>query len=104
MKLLLNKCFGGFCLNLDNIQLLTELGRVCPINSLEFRANTDIIKILEDYTKKGYNINNPHSKITIVDIPDNITDFTIQDYDGWETCIFVIDGKLYSDEKGKLYK
>lgn len=104
MKLLLNKCFGSFSLNPNNTQLLEKLNHICPINSLEFRANKDVINILEDYMKKGYNINSEHSKITIVDIPDNITDFTIQDYDGWEICIFVIDGKLYSDEQGKLYK
>ena len=34
----------------------------------------------------------------VIELPDNATDFDIQDYDGIETIVFVVDGKIcYAD-------
>lgn len=110
MKILLNKCYGYFCFNDTDTKLLDDIRNVAEKNvswdSLAFRTNKDIIRIVEEYTEKSFNINGDCSNIKVVEIPDrnSLTDFIIQNYDGYENCIYVLNGKLYSDEKGKINK
>lgn len=106
MKILLNKCYGGFGFNYMDERLLDDISNVTEKDvswdSLAFRTNKDVIKIIEEYTKKGFNINSDYSDIKVFELPDGITDFAIQDYDGFETCIYVLNGEMYIDEKGKI--
>ena len=43
----------------------------------------------------GEDISGDYAKLKVVEIPDNFTDYEINDYDGVETLIYVIDGKIY---------
>lgn len=43
----------------------------------------------------GENINSDFSKLEVVSIPNEVTDYEINEYDGMESIICVIDGKLY---------
>lgn len=57
-----------------------------PDGSFEVRTNNFFIEYVEQS-------HDPYYKI--VNVPDNFTDYTIFDYDGKETLIYVVDGKIY---------
>ena len=35
-------------------------------------------------------------------LPDNVTDYIVFDYDGYETLYYVINGKLYNEDKQRV--
>ena len=35
-----------------------------------------------------------YAKLKVVEVPESATDFTLDEYDGWERIIYVVDGKL----------
>lgn len=53
-----------------------------------------IKKLIEAVEKFGDAVNGSHSDLIIVDIPDEATDWQLQDYDGIESIIYVVDGKI----------
>ena len=77
MKIVVNKCFGGFsisekvrdALGLDSVY--DEVDRTDP-NEASGRA----------------------ARLRIVNIPDNSTDWEIDEYDGAEGVLFVVNGKI----------
>lgn len=82
MKIVVNSDFGGYGFGVSN--KFTEL-----VDSyVNDRANSNLVNFVE---------NNPDKcgDLTIAEIPDNATDFDITDYDGMETIVYVVDGKLH---------
>lgn len=55
-------------------------------DSFEIRTNS----IFVDYVEKSRD-----SEYRIITVPDNYTDYKVVDYDGMETLIYIIDGKIY---------
>lgn len=84
MKFVLNKCFGGFGLS-DWAE--EQMG--CRFPS---RTNSNFIALVENYPNK---VSDWGAELKVVEIPDNATDYEINDYDGHESIIYVVDGKLY---------
>ena len=82
MKIVVNCDFGGYGLGVSN--KFTEL----VDGYVNDRANSELVNFVE---------NNPDDcgDLTIVEIPDNATDFDIMDDDGMETLIYVVDGKIH---------
>ena len=87
MKIAINSCFGGFKLN-DNVT------RECGFKSSYDVDRTDLklIKLIESGVYVS-DINS--SRIRIISIPDESTDWHIIDYDGAEDVIYVLDGKIH---------
>ena len=83
MKYVINNEFGGFSVpanlikenNWDNKYLYSE----------EIRTDIKLIEWVE---------NHPDDELAIVDIPEEATDFIVNDYDGKETVYAVINGKI----------
>lgn len=83
MKYVINNEFGGFSVpanlikenNWDNKYLYSE----------EIRTDIKLIEWVE---------NHPDDELAIVDIPEEATDFMVNDYDGKETVFAVINGKI----------
>jgi len=89
MKIVINGCYGGFGLS----------KRVMKALGIEHEyevARTDkrLIELVErcgsDYVSRG-----DCTSLEVVEIPDEATDWTIREYDGLETIIYVVDGKLH---------
>jgi hypothetical protein len=82
MKIVVNGAFGGYGLGVDK-----ELKSL--INKYEGgdRTNPELVACVE---------NNPNrcGDLEIIEIPDNATDWDINEYDGLETVIYVVDGKI----------
>ncbi len=94
MKIVINECFGGF-------ELPEEFCEVYELDENEYydidRADARLIDFLETYFaatgEKSYS--GRFSELVIEEIPDNATDWHISEYDGAETLIYVVDGKLH---------
>lgn len=87
MKFVLNKCFGGFSVS---DWAAEQLG-------LEFRyeAQYDDPRLIELVEKFPNKVSGDCAKLTIVEIPDNCTDYEFDEYDGFESITYVVDGKIH---------
>ena len=78
-----NRAYGGFSLSEE---LAKELG-VNEYSSYEF-VRTDPRTFASIRAGK-------EPDLAIIDIPDEATDWELNEYDGFETVTAVVDGKLY---------
>ena len=85
MQMVINGTYGGFKLPEDYAAVKTDGWRYD--DSIECRTDLDLIDIVlsDDY----------NGDLTVAELPDNATDYHISDYDGAETLIYVVDGKLH---------
>lgn len=87
MKLVINKCYGGFGLSEDALAVLgVEYG-----DDVE-RSNGLLVEMVEANAKA---VGESYSELEVVEIPDSATDYYIDEYDGFESVIYVVDGKLH---------
>jgi hypothetical protein len=92
MKILVNCCYGGFGFSDFGVAKLKENNLMNSNSDLDLRINPEVIKLAEKY---GDELFDKHSDVEIEKLPDNITDYDINEYDGLETVIYVLDGKIY---------
>lgn len=99
MKIVLNKCYGGFSLSEKAVLRLVELGNKVALAGFEkqneyiengklslisdccreiYRHDPDLIKVVEEL---GDEANGPCAKLQIEDIPG----YEIHEYDGFES-------------------
>ena len=97
MKIVINDCYGGFGLSKKAKAELKKLGyNEDDIYSFEYypekRENRDLIKVIEAL---GAEANGESAKLSIVELPDNTTDYEIimEEY-GTEYIIYVVNGKI----------
>lgn len=91
MKLVLNLCYGGFGISDEALEILKRVG----YNEWECDRNTfqPLIELIEE---RGSDfVSGNYSALTIVEIPDEATDYEITEYDGFEGVTYVLDGKLH---------
>lgn len=90
MKIVLNKCYGGFGLSkkaYEHIGLEWDdygyefSGNSITGNIIEKRTNPDLIKAIEEL---GEDASGRHAKLVVVEVPDR-DDYYITEYDGIET-------------------
>lgn len=88
MKISLNRCYGLFGLSTFGVNKLMENG----IDPFDFdRKDKDFIILVERY---GTRLFDKESRVEIFEIPDNTTDYDILTHDGYETLVYVVDGKI----------
>ena len=88
MKICINTCFGGFGLSDEALQMLGFETRYPWIS----RTDSCLIEVVNTL---GEAANGYSARLAIVDIPDEATDWEIEEYDGSEGIVYVLDGKLY---------
>ena len=82
MKIVINADFGGY--GCDVSEQYTDL-----VDRYEGdRTNPELVDFVENHP-------NDCGDLAVMTIPDNATDWDIQDYDGNETLIYVVDGKIH---------
>ena len=86
MKLVINKCYGGFGLS---DWAMEQLG-INVYYDID-RTDSRLVELVENFPKK---VDNFYSNLIVVSIPDTSTDWEIDEYDGLETVLYVIDGKI----------
>ena len=86
MKFVLNKCYGGFDLSEEAQEILGQA---------DYDIKRDDPNLLALIEEKGIQfVQGKYAKLKIVEIPESATDFTLDEYDGWERIIYVVNGKL----------
>ena len=100
MKIAINVDYGGFTLSATAIKLVKEKGvEVNRWGDVENRADPKLIEVIEEL---GTEAAGQYSTIGIVEIPDEATDFTIENYDGTEHVLYVLNGKIHHAYNGGL--
>ena len=103
MKILVNAGFGGF----SPAGPLKEWGQRYGAKdrwgkeaewsygpeAMANRTNPNAVRIVEELGSKA--VSGSSSHIEVVQIPDTATDWQISDYDGSESVIYVVDGKIH---------
>jgi uncharacterized RmlC-like cupin family protein len=87
MKIILNKCYGGFGV-LDEV--MERLG-LTELDEEQLRTNPELIAAIES----GEDVGDSFSDLVVVTIPETATDYDVDEYDGLESLIYVVDGKLH---------
>jgi len=57
------------------------------VYNTDLRFNEEIIEWVENHKDE--------TTLEVFDIPENTTDWYIDNYDGFETCFYVVDGTIY---------
>ena len=87
MKIVVNKCYGGFSVSKKVVELL-------GLES-EYDANRYDPRLIELIEKYGVFVSGECANLRVIEIPDEATDHHVDDYDGYEDVIYVVDGKLH---------
>lgn len=90
MTFVLNKCYGGWSLSQFAME---KLGLNTPYPFLTDDLVDNVIALIKAYGSDL--ISGTHARLKIVEIPDNCTDYEINEYDGIETITYVVDGKIH---------
>src|SRR5690606_1347865 len=81
MKVVINKCFGGFGLSESAQKRFEELTGKCPrVFEIE-RDDPALVQVVEEM---GVAANGTCASLKVITLPDGV-DWEIQDYDGFET-------------------
>lgn len=86
MKIVVNYSYGGFGLS----DIADKILRYERNGSYE-RNNPELVKIVEELGRRA---EGNCARLVIEEIPDDATDYFIYDDDGYETLIYVKDGKI----------
>ena len=87
MKVIINVCYGGFGVSDEWAKHLGTLA----YDTKRLRHNTELIEAIEN----GEDVNASYSRLKVVEIPANCTDYEIEEYDGCESVAYVVDGKIH---------
>lgn len=87
MKVIINACFGGFGVSDEWAERLGDVADDID----ELRYNAELIEAIEN----GEDVDGHCSNLKVFEIPADCTDYEINEYDGLESIICVIDGKIH---------
>lgn len=89
MKIVINSCYGGFSLSESAAATLNT--ECYPLDD-DIRTDPRLVDMVEQDSKgtSGY-----CAKLIVVEIPDNATDWEFDECDGYESIIYVVDGKIH---------
>ena len=87
MKVVVNRCYGGFSLP----KKFCDKYGLARFDDIE-RTDPRLIAFVEENSELCQHFN--CASLRIVEIPDETTDWQINEYDGLESIIAVINGKI----------
>ena len=90
MKIVINECYGGFSLSEYACMVLDC--RPYDYSDHEKRNDSRLVEIVEDL---GHDASGRLAELEVVEIPDSATDWVIFDYDGVESLLYVLNGKIH---------
>ena len=89
MTFILNKCYGGWSISDFAME---QLGLDSNYPDMDEVDEKKLARLINEY---GSEKCSGHSaKLKVIEIPDNATDWDIEDYDGVERIVYVVNGKL----------
>ena len=91
MKVVINGCYGGFSLSDEAVK---RLGLESAYGKIS-RTDATLVQMVEEDPE---GTSGRFAELEVVEIPDNATDWMINEYDGMESITAVVDGKFWFDE------
>lgn len=88
MKIVRNRCRGGFSLSDVAVDFL---GLNNPYADIE-RTDLSLVNLVEADANKA---SGKYARLEVVEIPDTTTDWELDDHDGIERIIYVVNGKIH---------
>ena len=90
VELVINEKIGGFGLS-------EEAEEKYDLDSSMYSYGTyrDDYNLVKCVKEMGVMANGSSSDLVVVELPDECTDWMILDYDGYESVVYVVDGKIY---------
>lgn len=93
MKIVINKCYGGFGLSEKAMNALGFAHMWEARQFFEEHRNDERLVALVQYDAKG--MSGICADLDVVEIPDDATDWRVDEYDGMESVTYVRNGRLY---------
>lgn len=90
MELVINRCFGGFSLSKEACE---RLG--CKPHDYADEEHRYAPELIACVRELGDRANGLCAKLQIVELSEEVTDWEIDDYDGAESVIYVVNGKIH---------
>lgn len=90
MKVVVNRCFGGFGLSAEAEEMIDKVPWY-EHDTIEFRTSPKLVNAVEVLGDKA---NGFAARLRVVDVPDEATDWRINEYDGSESITYVLNGKM----------
>jgi hypothetical protein len=87
MKMIINDCYGGFGVRQEVLDELELNG----FSEEELRTAARLIEEIEN----GKDVSDDCAELKVVEIPDESTDYYLDEYDGLESVTYVLNGKLH---------
>ena len=92
MKLVVNKRYTGFEVSKEVVKALNLRDEYDFVE----RDNETLIKMVEKGCGSGL-----QAELVVIEIPDNATDWFVNNYDGWEVVYYALDGVIYKEDGNK---
>ena len=89
MTFILNKCYGGWSISDFAME---QLGLDSNYPNMDEVDEKKLAELINEYGSEKCSGHN--AKLKVIKIPDNATDWDIEEYDGIERIVYVVDGKL----------
>ena len=86
MKLVINSQYGGFSVS-------EEFAKKYNINMHDVERLRNFQPLI-DAIENGENVNGKCARLEVVELPEETTDYVINEYDGLEELLYVVDGKI----------
>ena len=84
IRIVINRCWGGFMLSETAINRYAELKGVEPTEDMVYMIHRDDTVLVQVVEELGDLANGTYSNLKIVDIPDGVS-WVLEDYDGMES-------------------
>lgn len=81
MKMVINANYGGFGLN------VAEQYEDLVLDFEDDRTNVELIEFVKNHP-------NECGDLKVITIPDEATDWEMEEYDGWESVVYVLNGMI----------
>lgn len=91
MKYIINSTYGGFTIPTEIMNYLNLNSQFDTIDDI--RTDPYFIDWVQNNCAK-LNLKGRKADLVVVEIPDNATDWRLEEYDGLESITAVVDGKL----------
>lgn len=92
MTFVLNKCYGGFSLSDFAVEKL-GLEDECDFDCGDELMVDALASLIVEFGSEK--CSGDCASLQVVEIPDDCTDYEVNEYDGFESITYVVGGKLY---------
>ena len=90
MKIVINKCYGGFGLSQEAEELYVQKKNISgPLRGDILRNDSVLVEVVETLGDKA---SREYSELKVVEIPDDVTDWRIEEYYGLE---HIAEGRMW---------